>query len=251
MADELSGRERDVLLTLANVRLASADQLERLHFASDTSRNRRRILLSMTDRRLVVRLDRVIGGQRAGSAAFCYGLGEVGQRVLASTQGWPRRRPSNPGAPFVRHCLAITELLVRLTEATRKSDVELLEFSAEPLAWRRFLGRGGSRAILKPDAFVRIGVGEFVDSWFVEVDLGTESPSTLTTKLDAYRAYWSTGKETARNGVFPRVLWLAPDERRAEVIIDCCGRQPADSWMLHQVTLIDDGPDLMAGGQSS
>jgi hypothetical protein len=153
------------------------------------------------------------------------------------------------GAPFINHCLTITELLVRLTEITRQSDVELLEFSAEPLSWRRYLGRGGSRAILKPDAFVRIGAGEYVDSWFVEVDLGTESPRTLITKLVAYRTYWNTGKETSRNGVFPQVLWLAPTERRAEVIIDCCGRQPAESWRLHRVTLLADGPDLMAGVQ--
>ena len=112
------------------------------------------------------------------------------------------------------------------------------------------LGRGGGRAILKPDCFVKIGNGEFVDSWFVEVDLGTESPSTLTTKLDAYRAYWASGKETAQNGVFPQVLWLTTTERRAGVITDCCGRQPAESWRLHRVSLLADGPDLMTGVQA-
>jgi hypothetical protein len=250
IAEALTPRERAILNTLANVRLASADQLERLHFVSDTARSRRRILLSLTDRGLATRLDRVVGGQRAGSSGFVYGLGDVGQRVLAQAQGWPRRRPTEPGAPFRRHCLAITELFVRLTEATRTADAELLEFSAEPLAWRRYLGRGGARAILKPDAFVRIGVGDFIDSWFIEVDLATESPSTLKTKLDAYRAYWATGKESAQHGVHPRTLWLAPDERRAQVIIDCCGRQPSESWQLHQVTLFDGAIGTLIGGES-
>ena len=247
IVEGLTGKERAILDTLANVRLASAGQLERLYFVDDTARSRRRILLSMTDRGLVNRLERVVGGQRAGSSGFVYGLGEVGQRVLAQTQGWPRKRPTEPGVPFQRHCLAITELFVRLTEATRTSDVELLEFSAEPLAWRRYLGRSGSRAILKPDAFVRIGDGEFVEHWFVEVDLGTESPSTLTTKLDAFRLYFASGKELAQHGVHPRTIWLVPNERRAQTVIDCCGRQPAESWRLHLVTTFDGGVGLMLG----
>jgi hypothetical protein len=138
-------------------------------------------------------------------------------------------------------------LYVGLVEASRDGSFELLEFQAEPTAWRRFSGRGGGVATLKPDAFVRIGLGEFMDSWFVEVDRGSESQTTIATKLDAYRAYWSSGREQSHRGVFPRVLWLAPHERRLQLLVDTCSRQPAETWQLHQVTLYGDAVGLMSG----
>jgi len=248
LASDLSDREFAILETLGRVRLASAVQLERLHLTSGSVRNRRRILQTMTDRRLVARLDRVVGGRRSGSAGYLYALDVAGLRVLdlKSPNGHPRR-PTTPGAPFVAHVLDVTELYVRLVEVGLQGDAELLDFQAEPASWRRYPGIGGGTAVVKPDAYVRLGSGEFEDSWFVEVDRGTESPSTLVTKLDTYRAYWSSGKEQARRGVFPRVLWLVPNQRRLKVVVDLCARQPAESWRLHQVTLSDDAVGLMTG----
>ena len=69
----------------------------------------------------------------------------------------------------------------------------------------------------------------------------------MTTKLDTYRAYWSSGTEQADRGVFPRVLWTVPDQRRAQVLIDCCGRQPAEAWSLFMVTLFEGAVGLMTG----
>lgn len=136
---------------------------------------------------------------------------------------------------------------MRLVEASRSGRIELLEFTTEPRCWRSFPGRGGGRAVLKPDAFVRIASGDYEDAWAIEVDLGTESPTTITNKLDVYRAYWSSGIEQANRGVFPRVIWTVPDQRRAEVITDRCGRQPAEAWSLFMVTLFEGAVGLMAG----
>jgi hypothetical protein len=247
LVDQLSERDLAVLATLEKVRLASAAQLERLHFAEDASQIRRRALLGLANRRLVVRLDRVIGGVKAGSSGYLYVLSEIGQRVLNESHDGPRRRPTTPGVSFIRHALTVTEIYVRLVERARKGRIELLEFTAEPDCWRYFPGRGGGRAVLKPDAFIRIASGEYEDSWMLEVDLGSESPTTLVTKLDTYRAYWSSGTEQASRGVFPRVLWTAPDQRRAGVITDCCGRQPAEAWSLFMVTLFEGAVGLLAG----
>lgn len=247
LRDDVSERDLAIMETVARLRLVSADQIQRLHFPGDPSRNRRRVLQSLTDRRLVARLDRVVGGHRSGSAGYLYRLDVAGLQLLATRHGRRLRRPSTPGAPFIRHVLATSELYVGLTEASRQGAVELLEFQAEPAAWRPFPGRGGGTATLKPDAYVRLGLGEYEDSWFVEIDRGSESQSTIAAKLGVYRAYWSSGREQARRGVFPRVLWLVPSERRRQLIVDTCSRQPAESWQLHQVTLFDDAVGLMAG----
>jgi hypothetical protein len=247
LAEQLSERDLAVLATLQRVRLASAAQLERLHFANLTAATRRRALAILSERRLVVRLDRVVGGVRAGSSGYLYGLSETGLRVLEHGHGGPRRQANTPGMAFIRHALAVTEIYVRLVEAERAGQIELLDFVAEPAAWRSFAGRGGGRAVLKPDAYVRVASGEFEDSWFIEVDQATESPRTIATKLDTYRAYWSSGTEQTRRGVFPRVLWTAPNERRAQVLVECCGRQPAEAWDLFMVTLFEDAVGLITG----
>ncbi len=247
LADAITPREGAILVTLQQVRIASAAQLERLHFKNETSRHRRNVLASMAERQLVTRLDRTIGGRRAGSACYLYGLGVAGQRLLGQPHGAKVRRPSTPGAPFVAHALAVTELVIRLREAERPGGLEVLEVQTEPQCWRRHPDPGGGTTICKPDAYVRLGVGEFEDSYFLELDRGFESPSTLARKLDAYRHYWSSGLEQSWRGVFPRVVWVTPDLRRQQVVSDACGRQPAESWRLHVVTIFEDAVGLMAG----
>lgn len=250
LSASLSPKEIAVLITLREVRLASASQLQRLHFPDDSLRNRARVLQAMTERGLICRLDRVVGGRRAGSSGFLYSLGVAGLRLLLVGQDGPIRRPSTPGAPFVAHALAVTELAVRLREAERRGGFQVLDLQAEPQCWRRHPGSGGGTETCKPDAYVRLAIGAFEDSWFIEVDRSTESASTLARKLDAYRRYWSSGMEQAKVGVFPRVLWLVPDERRHQIVVDTCSRQPSEAWKLHQVTVYDDAVDLMIGGAS-
>jgi hypothetical protein len=77
----------------------------------------------------------------------------------------------------------------------------------------------------------------FEDVWFLEVDCATESSTALARKLDLYRQYWSCGQEQARLGVFPRVLWLAPNQTRREQLIEVASRQPAEAWKLFTVRL--------------
>jgi hypothetical protein len=250
LAHELSPKELAILTTLRQLRLVSATQLERLHFQGDTGRNRRRVLQSLAERGMVVRLDRVVGGRRAGSAGYLYALGAGGQRLLSQGQDLRVRRPVTPGAPFVAHTLAVTELAVRLSEVARKGSVEVLGFEAEPRCWRRHPGPGGGIVTCKPDAFIRLGIGAFEDSWFLEVDRATEGPATINRQLDAYRRYWASGIEQSRRGVFPRILWTVPNERRYQAIVDILGRQPAETWQLHLVTLYDNAIPMLTEGQS-
>lgn len=237
LAQALSDRDRQILATLRLLRVATGDQLERLYFAGTTDRQRRRALERLEAARLIVRLPRQIGGIRAGSTGSVFALDLAGQRLIdhgGPAGGRRIERPWTPGLPFLAHTLAITELYVRLVLADRSGNLELLEFQAEPTAWRRFQGRSG-QTTLKPDAALRLGAGPYEDRWFIEVDRGTEAPGTIERKSAIYQAYWSTGREQATIGVFPKVLWLAPDQARADLLADVIDRVSGDSWQLHDV----------------
>jgi hypothetical protein len=137
----------------------------------------------------------------------------------------------------VRHALQVSELHTLLIEADRSRRVELLELTSEPACWRSYGGLAGQRQTLKPDSFVRVGVGAFEDSYFIEVDQGTEGSRAVERQLQLYVAYYLSGAEQQARGVFPLVLWLAPDERRAEAIANSVRQLRAADRELFQVAL--------------
>ena len=252
VAARLDDRALAIIATLRSVRMATGDQLRRIHWGEgDAHRQARRVLARLVELHVLERLDRSIGGKNAGSAGFIYSLGVVGQRLAKGTGpagGYRVRKPWTPSMMFVRHVLAVTELLAQLVEAERAGRLELLQYAGEPECWRRFLGPFGAVETLKPDGFVRVGIGEFEDAYFVEVDLATESPAVLGRKLGRYRAYYATGTEQQRTGVFPRVLWVTAPGRRHDVVVDACGRQPAETWPLFAVTTYDEAVATIARG---
>jgi Replication-relaxation len=249
LSSQLTETDLAILRRVLELRFASGDQLGRMHFAGSTERAARRALLRLTRQDVLERLPRQVGGIRAGSAGFVYRLGASGQR-LALDRGWlgdrKRRRSALPGTLFLRHALAVAELHARLIEADRKRRLELLELRAEPACWRRHGLMGVHSSILKPDSFLRLGAGDFELSYFIEVDLGSEGVGALTRQLKAYAAYYETGREQAEHGVFPKVLWLAPDERRAEAIRECVKRLPRPARELFQVELFADAVSVVS-----
>ena len=87
LRQKLSERELAVLASVDTYRYMSAAQIERLQFwehasADTAARIRRRVLERLTAARLLARTERVIGGMRAGSAGFVYGIGPLGHRLL-------------------------------------------------------------------------------------------------------------------------------------------------------------------------
>lgn len=241
----LGSRDIAVLESLAKLRLLKGDQVRRLHFADNSpvtqARRARALLRRLADLRLVVRLGRTVGGERAGSSGYVYGLSGHGQAVLAidGPMGGRRRRVWEVKRDFFEHVLCVAEVYVRLVEAERKGTAELLTFDGEPAAWRTFPGIGGQAVTLKPDGFVRLGVGDLEHSAFVEVDRGTESAPTIARKCGVYAAYWRSGIEQARHEVFPRVLWLASNARSVHRITKALTQMPRDAQHLFQVTFLD------------
>jgi Replication-relaxation len=251
-------RDQAIVSTLDDLRVATTGQLARLHFSDLTegsaARQAPRVLRRLEDLGIVTRLERQVGGIRAGSQANIWSLDLAGQR-LASTcgpaGGRTCRRPWTPGLAFLAHRLAVSECYVELVERCRTADAELLEFYAEPYCWRRYAAPLGGTATLKPDAFARLALGDFERGAFVEIDRNTESRSTLKRKLATYRHYWESGREQERRGYFPQVVFSVPSEERKEVLIDLCAAQPNEVWPLFRVVLEPELTDALLEGEAS
>jgi hypothetical protein len=239
----LSKRDIAILRDLDRLRLLTGKQLRRLHSPDGQvitqARKMRAVLKRLSELGVIVRLRRRVGGIHAGSEGYVIGLSGWGQAVLDVGNEAPKRhrRVIDTKAAFESHVLAVAELYVTLVELGRVGLAELVEFNGEPAAWRRFSGLGGQTITLKPDAFVRLGVGEYELSAFIEQDMATESVPTIMRKLGVYVAFWRTGQEQQRHGVFPRVWWLVPTTERLQAISRAIAHLPHDTRALFAVCL--------------
>jgi hypothetical protein len=250
---QLVERDLEVIKRVSDLRFVTGSQLTRLCFADTddlaaNGRAARRALLRLVRLGMLERLPRQVGGARAGSAGFIYHLGIGGQR-LAVERGWQperrRRRSLTPGTLFVRHALSVSELHTLLIESDRSRRFELLELACEPYCWRSFSGMSGHAQTLKPDSFVRLGLGAYEDSYFIEVDMGTEGTQTLVRQLAIYAAYARSGQEQEQRGVLPLTLWLAPDSKRVAAIEDSVASLPRADRELFKVARFEDAVAIM------
>lgn len=236
--------ERDLLVVRAvnEHRFLTTPQIEALFFFKGTeagaARMCRRTLARLTREHVLVRLERRVGGVRAGSASFVYAIGPVGRRLLPEA-----RRTTEPSLLFLDHTLAIADVRVLLEETERRGELELVTVEIEPASWRHFVGSGGARDIVKPDHYIVTGTDEYEDAWFLEVDRGTESPAAIARKCHAYDRYWRSGREQATHGSFPVTVWITPDERRCSRVERIIGAARGLNRDLFRVTT---GPQLIA-----
>jgi hypothetical protein len=251
----LTPRDTAIIESLDRLRVATTEQLKRLHFADLTTRSAARqapkALARLAELRIVTKLERQLGGARAGSKAAVWSLDVAGQRLASAcgpAGGRLLRRPWTPSLAFLAHRLSVSSAYVSLTERARDGACDILDFDTEPLSWRRYVSAYGGTSILKPDAFCRVAVGDFERGTFIEIDLATEGPSAIIRKLSAYRKLWETGREQERRGYFPRVVFAVPSDARKAVLVDLCAAQPEESWPLWQVVLAGDLTDVLIGG---
>lgn len=255
LAARLSERDLAIVADVVRLRFLTAGQLSRLHFASipqPVTRIRRvqRSLGRLVEHGLLTRCQRRVGGVRAGSASFTYAPTAEAIRLddFRAGRGMARARGvSEPGTSFVDHTVAVNELFVAIIEAARSGRVELLEHQAEPDCWRSFLGPIGAAVRLRPDVFVALGVGEFEQRSFVEVDRGSEGSSALRRKLGTYIAYWRSGTEQQRHDVFPRVVWQVTTARRGAVMRQLIDELAVDTRRLFVVAETDQTFSCLCG----
>jgi len=210
-----------VLDTVAVHRFLTTTQLQAFVFAAHASdlsaaRTCRRVLRRLESWQLLERLDRRIGGLQAGSTSSIWLLTPAGQRLRnLHAGGGALTRVREPGQRFVQHYLAVADAHLALLGANRAAQLDLLQLEVEPACWRPYAGLGGSAELLKPDLYAVIATGQFEVHWFIEVDRATESMPTVVRQCRQYEAYRRTGSEQAASGLFPYVLWVVPDDRRA------------------------------------
>lgn len=252
--DDITARLDDldwsVLADLDRLRMVTATQIQRLHHGDGEAARKRRVrqLSRLSRMGLTMRMDGRIGGPEAGSFPSIYTLDVAGIRLLHPERS-RSRRPWTPSNPYVAHHLAVAEVYVTLVELARTAgvDVEILSFTTEPACWRSWTSPLGAPMSLKPDAHVVLGAGSNEAHWWVEVDRASESLPRVLTKCRSYIAYWRTGIEESAVGVFPKVLWVVPDERRRGQLVKAVGRLDAEDRILFAVATDDEAAAAMAG----
>jgi hypothetical protein len=252
---DLSERERAILLDLDRFRFLTTTQLQILHFRRHQSeaaaaRLCRRTLFRLAKLRVIDALARRVGGIRAGSASFIWRVGPVGERLLRTASDAPRARRKEPSTRHLDHALAVADCYVRLRDAASRDRLELLDIQPEPASWRRYLGAGAVPEILKPDLYAVTAGSDYEDHWFVEVDRGTESVPTVMKKCTQYERYRRSGHEQAERGVFPLVVWVTLDDDRAAKLTTALRTARGIDRSLFRVVTAPHFLGLVTGGVS-
>ncbi len=220
---QLSERDVRILLFICEHRFITTRQLARLlslEFGNSRSalRQTHRHLARLDRLEVITSLERRIGGNRAGSSGFIWSITTLGARIVTDQTAGKRLRyrEDQPSTTFLEHTLAVAELRVRLHELEQDGRISVESLQTEPDCWRAYLGAMGSIIRLKPDlAATTATIDGYEDYWFFEIDLATENPARIVSKCQQYQAYRRTGTEQAQTGLFPAVVWVTPDEKRA------------------------------------
>jgi hypothetical protein len=249
ISDELSERDRALLTSVGTLRYVTARQLEALHFANHATpisgaRSCRRVLERLTGLRVIERIERRVGGVRAGSSSWVYRTGPVGERLTQDG----RRRRREPSPAFLNHTLAVAQVAVDLRIAERAERCEIDQLEVEPACWRTVRAGIAGTETLRPDLAVVLGVGDYEHRWFIEVDLDTEHLPAVLRKCRLYDRYYRSGDEQHAHGIFPKVAWAVPDKRRVERIETAINRQRDLTADLFVITTRDRLTDVLCGG---
>lgn len=256
LARLLSERDMTVLDLLANHRFLTTTQvfgfLFHDHASVDSgSRVCRRVLHRLEAVGLIERPIRRVGGLSAGSASSIWLLTSAGQRLRSLRSGLGAvGRVREPGERFVRHYLAVADAHLALVTAARAGQFELVRVELEPGCWRSYTGLGGSSEMLKPDLYAVTASGEYEDHWFCEIDRATESLPTLIRQCQQYETYRRSGREQAERGLFPIVLWIVPDDRRADKLDATLRAAHNLDRALFRITTPEHLIDVIAGGSA-
>ena len=141
IAINLQPRERAILEALQNCRYMTTGQIERNNFADAVSpgaaqRAANRAVHRLEDYGLICTLKRRIGGIRAGSKGYVWGLTPSGYRVLnLDNDELPRKRRHEPSSRFVDHTLSVSELSLQLGNI---SGIRVNNMQLEPACWRGY-----------------------------------------------------------------------------------------------------------------
>jgi hypothetical protein len=203
----LTPRDRAAVELVGRFGQLSAGHIRAALFAGTSKTPCDRMLKRLVERGYLARLPlRIIGGAGGGASQFVHQIGRQGWRLLGRRGDYWQARAVNA------HSLAVADCFVALKTEERTGDLAVLAFEVEHEAYRDVAG-----VSLTPDAFARVGFAEsrrLLSVW-LEVDMGTERASQILEKCSRYwHAYENWG-----GSVYPRVLFVAPDDARKSQLI--------------------------------
>lgn len=190
----LQPRDRLLLDALETFRVFSRDQAAHVAGFSSVPRVNAR-LLALTQAGLLRRA--FIGSAGHGRAAV--------YRLPRDRTRWSES--------FTQHQLAINDVRLSLSHGALPGGVRFV-------AWEAFRGPLSQAAAIIPDGLVRLTVNGVLKSFFVEVDMGSESGRIWRRKAEGYLAFALSGEFKQRFGV----LVIGPTPRRVHSIADTIGR---------------------------
>ncbi|MFF7525951.1 replication-relaxation family protein [Streptomyces pseudovenezuelae] len=245
----LTDRDLAIIAEVGRFKVMRGRQIERLYFAhvkeTSRARDRQAVLKRLKDNKYLAYVgERQKAGAKRGSTPYLYTLDKKGQE-LAKTSG--RTRPPFSGyKPTLDHLLAIVDVYVDLVEADRAGRFTLTCYESEPYCWRDYNGQK-----LKPDAFSQITLTHpsgrrLQGSFFIEVDRANEHGAKIDNKLPQYLAYHEYYRAAFPDRPFPRIVFLAPDDRRVNYLQGLLDGYP-DYRPLFTVGLLDDPLTALLG----
>ena len=250
-----------LLALVAAHRFATTTQLARLialEYASPASalRQTQRHLASLAQQRLLMSLERRVGGWQGGSAVTIWAATTRGHRRVAAENGEdeevPRRqRPREVSTTFLDHLLAITEVRTSIEEAVRQQTDTEAAVALEPDCWRTALSPSGQPQVLRPDLAVTITSPAYEDRYLIEVDRATENPGRVIATCWRYQEHQATSARANDGGVFPLVVWLVPGDRRRHRLERAIAHSTGLLRELFRVIRLDQLPTLIHGGPAA
>jgi len=247
----LSPRDHLVLQVVAEHRFLSTTQIKRFAFSGHASdeaavRSARYVLTRLEKAQLIRPLARRVGGFRAGSTAKLWQLAPAGARLLSNDGG--NYRTYEPTSRFLSHCLAVADAHLAALDLAGDVTIDRVDVETEPACWRRFSGYGGEARWLRPDLAAVVSSRDYLDHWFIEVDLGTESLPTVLKACGRYEDYRATGIEQQRLHTFPLVCWLFMDNSRADRVRTAIERTARLTPALYRIATPTSFADVLRGG---
>jgi len=206
----LSGRDEEVVSSLARHQFLTFSQIHRLHFADRSQTPARRALWRLADKGLAGNVfERTPYGRQTVWYATAKGEVAAGLRL----PGAKRRRGEHLGPGKLAHTLSVNEFCTRLVEqARRRGD----EFSSED--WRNEVAlRIPRQGLVIADAFFCYREADGGHAFrFLEWDTGSMPVHQVGLKIDRYRELFSSKAWKAEYRVFPKVAMVLGDRRQDE-----------------------------------
>lgn len=163
----------------------------------------------------------------AGRAPLVYALSSRGADAVASRLGVDRAgidwlpRHNRTTSFFMEHTLAIARLWASLTAALRGNDVKMATWIGESELRQRktrvWDNEAGRMVPLRPDGYVEfVWPDNSFRSYFVEIDMGTETNARVAQKMRAYERYGREGFEADYGLRYLGVLVVTSGRRRLD-----------------------------------